>query len=152
LIEYDVKLAAKDFSITLQEARRLTPEVAKNNSHAAVSLLNQRTMEYAIPFVTVDEGELEDINNATEVGEFPLTFIIDTSRYNDELTVTVYVVKTKTKGKGLKVENLFDTLRLLQDRPVVQEAIKLATGVGLISVGMMLLLKKNKPNKRLRHR
>jgi len=149
LIEYDVKLAAKDFSLTLQEARMLTAEIAKNSDHAAVSLLNQRTMEYAVPFVTVDEEELSDINTATEVGEYPLTFIIETNRYSDELTVTVYVVKTKTKGKGLKVENLFDTLRLLQDRPVVQEAIKMTTGVGLVTIGVLLLVKKYKSNEKL---
>jgi len=149
LIEYDVKLAAKDFSLTLQEARTLTAEIAKNSDHAAVSLLNQRTMEYAVPFVTVDEEELSDINTATEVGEYPLTFIIETNRYSDELTVTVYVVKTKTKGKGLKVENLFDTLRLLQDRPVVQEAIKMTTGVGLVTIGVLLLVKKYKSNEKL---
>jgi len=144
LIEYDVKIAAKDFAVTIAEARTLTADIAKDEHHAAVSLLNQRTMEYAVPFITVDEEELEDINLATDVGVFPLTFIIDTSRYSDELTVTVYVVKTKSKGKGLKVENLFDTLRFLQDKPLVQEAIKMTTGISLVAAGVILIFKKSK--------
>jgi len=145
LIDYNVKLAAKDFSLTITEARALTEEMAKDENHAAVSLLNQRTMEYAIPFVTVDEEELEDINMATEVGTFPLTFIIDTARYNDSLTVSVHIVKAKSEGKGLKVENLLDTLRLLEDKPVVQQAIKMTTGIGLVVAGIVLIIKRDKP-------
>jgi len=145
LIDYDVKIAARDFSLTITEARALTEEMAKDEDHAAVSLLNQRTMEYAIPFVSVDEEELAEINMATEVGTFPLTFIIDTTRYSDALTVSVYVVKAKSEGKGLKVERLLDTLRLLEDKPVVQQAIKMTTGIGLVAAGIILIIKRDKP-------
>lgn len=135
-----VKIGAQDFAVTLDEAKTLDEETIKDENHASVTLLNQVTREFAVPFITVDAEELKVIKTATTVGEYPLTLKIDTASYQDEKTITVTIVASTEDLATVDINRENDD-KMEADDDITGGVVKLGGGCALIGLGVFCIKK-----------
>jgi len=140
LAENKVEISANNFAVTIEEAKVLDEETAKDENHAAVMLLNQITREYAIPFITVDEAELNTIRNAN-VGDYPLTFRIKTERYDDEKTIMVSILDGAMDIMPISSNEIHVVARV--NKAVLKDITKIGIGILFIILLVIRYKKKN---------
>ncbi len=90
-----IEMQGQNFTISSEEAKKLTVEVAIDQTHANVTFPNQMAMINLLALVEANPKELAEINKGV-AGEYPLTLSVE---FNGELLETkVMVTVEETSG------------------------------------------------------